>query len=212
MVSGPGTFITLEGIDGAGKTTQIEYLRSWLYQRGGEPLALREPGGTVLGERVRGLLLQNATPVTAVAEALLYAAARAQMVEEVLEPALAEGRTVICDRFLDSSIAYQGYGRGLGQELVEEINRAGTRKLRPHLTLFLDVSVAEALRRKRITAGSGDRLEVEEDAFFQRVRRGYWALARQEPQRFVVIPASGSGDEVWQRLVAAVERALQTRA
>ncbi len=196
-MSGRGLFVTLEGIDRSGKSTQARLLAEAL---GPDVLALREPGGTALGEQVRSLLKDPSTAPSPRAEALLFAAARAELVGEVIEPALARGLTVVCDRFLDSSLAYQGAARGLGVDEVRAINRFGMRDLVPDLTLLLDIDPAAASAR----AGELDPFEAEGASLQERVLDGYDALARAEPQRWRVVDARRDEATVHAEILALV--------
>jgi dTMP kinase len=197
-----GRLITVEGIDGAGKTTLIEALARAL--RGGERdiAVLREPGGVELSERIRALVKDPGLTVDARAEALLYAAARAQLVAEALEPRLAAGEWVLLDRFVDSSLAYQGAGRGLGVEAVRVLNAFATGGLTPDRTLLLRLEPSHALARVGGRGAAVDRLEREQVAFFAAVAAGYDELATAEPERFAVIDAALAPDDV---LAAALE-------
>ena len=198
-----GLFITLEGPDGCGKTTQMQRLERCLRRRGFSVECTREPGGTPLAEAIRRLLLEPRYGVVdARAEILLYAAARAQHVAERIRPALAAGKIVLCDRFTDSTIAYQGYGRRLGLELVRQVNELATGGLTADLTLLIDVPVAVGLARRG--QGAADRLEQEDLTFHRRVRQGYLELSRQEPQRVRLIDGTRSSDAVWSQIAAAV--------
>lgn len=179
-------FVSFEGLDGSGKTTQAELLRARLEAGGHEVILTREPGGTALGERIRELLLHGAE-MTAWAEAFLYAAARAQHVEELIRPALARGAWVICDRYVDSSAAYQGAGRGLGLDRVLELNLVAIGRLLPDRTFLLRLDPETARGR---LAGERDRLEREGDDFRRRVEEGYRALAERYPERIVVLDAA----------------------
>ncbi len=204
-----GRFITFEGIDGCGKTTHARTLVERLNREGTKAVLLREPGGTAIGERVRAILLDKAhMDMAAEAELLLFTAARAQIVREVVRPALAAGTVVVLDRFTDSSEAYQGYGRGLDLEAVRQVNRFATGGLRPDLTLFLDLDEAEAAERMGVRPEASDRLDDEGASFMKRVREGYRKLAMDDPERFRVVPASGSIEEVDARIDAALKEVL----
>jgi dTMP kinase len=196
----PGTLIAFEGVEGAGKSTQLDLLRGELERRGHEVVVTREPGGTPAGERVRELLLDPAVELHPRAEALLFAAARAQLVEQVIRPALDRGAVVLCDRYLDSSLAYQGGGRGLGRAAVEEVNRFATGGLLPDLVVLLDLDPADGLARRR---GERDRIEVEDLAFHRRVRDAFRELAAGDPGRFAVVDAAGPADRVAAEVLAA---------
>lgn len=187
-----GRFLTFEGVEGAGKTTQAAMLAEYLRKRGIPVMLVREPGGTEGGEAVRAILLQERLQWTATAELLLFLAARAQLTETVVRPALEVGAWVICDRYADSSVAYQGYGRGLGPEAVRNANRLATGGLKPDVTVLLDLPVRVGLERQ----DSRNRMEGEPVAFHERVREGYLQEAALEPDRFVVIDAGGSADQV----------------
>jgi dTMP kinase len=187
-----GLFLTLEGIEGAGKSTVAAHVCASLERAGVSVCATREPGGTPLAERIRQIVLgRGAEPLTPVAETLLMFAARALHVEGVIRPALARGTWVVCDRFTDATRAYQGSGRGVDAALIESLATAVHGDLVPDCTLLLDVSVATGLARARTrSAAPTDRFEAETAAFFERVRAGYLALARAEPRRFRVIDAT----------------------
>jgi dTMP kinase len=191
-----GRLITVEGIDGAGKTTLVAALAEALRERGQPVEVLREPGGAELSERLRSLVKDPALTVGARAEALVYAAARAQLVEERLRPLLDAGRWVLLDRFVDSSLAYQGAGRGLGVDAVRALNRFGTGGLEPDRTLLLRVDPALALARMGGRGEEADRLEREAAAFWTRVAGAYDALAAAEPERIAVIDASQPPERV----------------
>jgi dTMP kinase len=198
-----GRLITVEGLDGAGKTTLVAGLARVLDERGVDVLVLREPGGVELSERIRKLVKDPALTVDPRAEALLYAAARAQLVAEQLEPLLADGRWVLLDRFVDSSLAYQGAGRGLGVEQVRALNAFATGSLRPDRTLLLRVD--PAVGRERIRGRDPDRLEREQDGFFAAIATAYDQLAAAEPERFAVIDAGQAPEKVLADAIAAIE-------
>lgn len=199
-----GRFISIEGGEGAGKSTVIAAIRDVLAERGIEVVATREPGGTPAGEAIRALLLDPARTLFAETELLLMFAARAQLVRELIEPALQRGATVVSDRFTDASFAYQGGGRGIDMGRIAELER-WTAGLKPDLTFLLDVGVGQGLARARSRGGEPDRIEREREDFFERVRATYLARAAAEPQRFRVIDASQDAATV----VAAVGAALR---
>ncbi|MBI3092407.1 MAG: dTMP kinase [Candidatus Tectomicrobia bacterium] len=213
----PGYFITFEGVEGSGKSTQCRLLAEALRQAGHACVVSREPGGTPLGERIRELLLHApGAAITSLAELLLYLADRAQHVEEVLRPALAAGRVVLCDRFTDSTLAYQGDGRGHDRELLRQLNSVAGGGLVPDLTLLLDLPVEVGLRRLAergaVASAGADRLERENLAFHQRVRRGYLAIAAAEPRRIAVILADGGVEEVRAAVLGVVRARLPPAA
>lgn len=186
-------FISFEGPEGAGKSTQLQLLRGWLANRGREVVTTREPGGTPLGDRVREALFAGAdSPPLPLAEALLMSAARAQHVGELLRPALASGKVVLCDRYADATLAYQGYGRGLDLHLLRGLVALATGGLKPNLTIYLDVPAEVGLRRKLGSGASGELNYLDHLAldFHQRVVDGYRALIRAEPSRFRVVDAT----------------------
>jgi dTMP kinase len=195
-----GLFVTFEGIDRSGKTTQARLLCDAL---GAEAIGVREPGGTAVGERVRDLLKDASTEIGPESEALLFAAARAELVARVIRPALEQGKVVVSDRFLDSSLAYQGAARGLGVEEVERINRFATGGLVPDLTLLLEIDPAAAAAR----AGESDRFEGEGRELQERVLTAYEQLAEADPGRWRRIDADRPADEVHAAVLAAVEAA-----
>jgi dTMP kinase len=199
-----GRLITIEGIDGAGKTTLAGSLGDALAARGIDARLLREPGGVPAAERVRALVKDPGLTIGARAEALLYAAARAQLVEEALEPLLAQGAWVLLDRFVDSSLAYQGAGRGLGVEPVRAINQFATGGRRPDRTLLLLLDPALGRARSHARPGELDRLELESSDFFHRISRAYSELAEREPERIRSIDANRPASEVLQAALAAI--------
>ncbi len=199
-------FITFEGVEGAGKTTLLQALAAWLQQRGVAVLCTREPGGCALGEIVRHSVLHDPQvhPV-AEAELLLMYAARVQHLREVIQPALAGGQWVLCDRFHDASHAYQGHGRGLGDEMPDRLDRWLLDDCLPHRTFLLDLPVAEGRRRVASRQAGEDKMERQEDAFFQRVRQGYLRQAEREPQRIRVLDAQQPVDVLLREAVASLE-------
>lgn len=201
-----GVFITFEGLDGCGKSTQMELLATALSERGYVVLVTREPGGTAVGEAIRDLLLDpKHHGMSPRAEALLYAAARAHLVKEIIRPALEDGQVVLCDRYLDSSLAYQGFGRGLGHDEIIALNVWGTECLFPNLTLFLDLD--DTVRAGRLDAVP-DRLEAEDEEFHRRVAEGFRELLKLHPHRIRRVDAGGTEAEVQERVRAMVEDEL----
>jgi dTMP kinase len=199
-----GRFITVEGIEGVGKSTNIDYLAALIEARGHQVVKTREPGGTPMAERIRAMLLEHGDePLPDIAELLLFFAARSLHISNTIGPALAEGRWVVCDRFTDASRAYQGYGRGLPSERIELLAEWIQDGLQPELTVLLDapeeIGMGRAERRSE-----ADRLESEEASFYQRVRRGYLELAARNRERFVVIDASQELPAVQQQIDAAL--------
>jgi dTMP kinase len=209
-----GRFVTFEGPEGSGKTTHARRLIERLEGRGLAALYAREPGGTPTGELIREILQHDrcGEPLCPPAEALLFAASRAQLVDRIIRPALEAGRWVVCDRFADSTTVYQGYGRGFGADRMIALNDFATAGVMPDLTFLLDVDVAAGFERladrHREQGGGPDRLERENRAFHERVRAGYLDLARRFPERFRVVDASGSVGEVDERVWAEVRDAL----
>jgi dTMP kinase len=216
-----GTFITLEGLDGSGKTTQIKRLAAWLGKRGTEPALLRQPGGTATGDRIRELLLDSRSGgVSPMTEMALMFADRAQAISEIIEPALKAGKIVVCDRFTDSTEAYQGGGRELGSAIVLDLHRLICGGLQPDLTLMLlpsfEASLARARRRNnRAESETGkdeNRFETEQNAFYRRVWNKYREIADREKDRVVLIEGDLSIDEVHEQVAEAVSERLLTPA
>ena len=201
-------FITFEGMDGAGKTTQIRLLQERLEKAGERVAVTREPGGNAL-EKIRALLLDPESEMDPLTEAYLYAAARAEHVRRVILPALQRGETVLCDRYLDSSLAYQGYGRGLGEETVRRINAQAVAGCLPDRTYLLRVP-EEAAARRVGARGQRDRIESAGEAFLRRVEAGFCRLAEREPARILAVDASGTAEEIARRIAEDVAK-LQTR-
>ncbi|NLT11624.1 MAG: dTMP kinase [Clostridiaceae bacterium] len=191
-----GTFISFEGIDGSGKSTQIKRLYKTLVSHNSDVILIREPGGTKIGEQIRSVLLERENAgMTPVTELLLYEAARAQIVSEVIVPALSEGKIVICDRFFDSTLAYQGYARGLSIESVDFLNHLSTGGIEPDVTFLLDIDPLLAAQRMSNRQSSNDRLEDEGQTFMKKVRDGYIDMSRKY-DRIFIIDASASVDRV----------------
>ncbi|MGZ5436125.1 MAG: dTMP kinase [Pyrinomonadaceae bacterium] len=208
-----GAFITFEGIDGCGKSTQLRMLAGELRVRGLPVIATREPGGTPLGQRLRAALLDVKEEVDPLTELLVFAADRAQHVRKHLLPALERNQIVLSDRYADATVAYQGAGRGFKPELIGEIVQLATDGLKPDLTLLFDLSVADAAirTRKRVQSKRTDRLDVENEDFHMRVRNAYVEIAKGEPDRFRVIDARGSVDETQRRVMEIVIPFLEER-
>jgi dTMP kinase len=202
----PGRLIAFEGVEGSGKSTQLELLRQALVGRGREVVVTREPGGTPAGERMRAVLLDPGVELHPRAEALLFAAARAELVAAVIRPALERGAVVLCDRYLDSSLAYQGDARGLGRGPVEEVNRFATGGLLPDLVVLLDLDPASGLRRR---SGELDRIEAQDLAFHRRVRQAFCDLAAANPERFAVVDGAAPVAEVAAGVQAAALALLE---
>lgn len=216
-----GKLIVFEGVEGSGKSTQIRHLSHWLQNHSGFQqlqtqkiipalIATREPGGTALGTTLRSLLLdsQSAVPVGVSTELLLYATDRAQHVEEVIRPALQAGSWILCDRFIDSTVAYQGYGRGLSMSLIEQLNQIATQGIPYHLTLWLQLDVEIGLHRSQ-ARGSLDRMEQSNIQFHRRVQQGFETLAGQHPERIVPIDAAQSEEQVAHQIQTVVEQRIQ---
>ncbi|WZL81554.1 dTMP kinase [Vallitaleaceae bacterium 9-2] len=200
-----GIFITIEGMDGSGKTTQINRLKEYFETKGKHVRITREPGGTRISEAIREIILNvNYQEMDYVTEALLYAAARAQHVAEYILPAVEQGDIVICDRFVDSSIVYQGMARELGQEMVATINQYATKGLQPDITFFLDLEHRQGMERKK-NQQELDRLEGEKEQFHQKVRDGYKQLAKANQERMIDIDASQSIEEVHQCILLGLK-------
>ena len=214
-----GFFLTFEGLDGSGKTTQLRKLAAWLEARGETPLVTRQPGGTRIGDRIRTLLLDSKTDgLSPLAEVGLMFADRAQTIQEIIAPALAEGRIVLCDRFTDSTEAYQGGGRQLGSDLVRQMHTIMCGGLQPDVTLLLlpgfEASLARARRRNDRMKNAGtdeSRFEREDEAFYQRVFDKYREIAAREPLRVVTIDSDSSIEEIHRQIVRVVEELLGKR-
>lgn len=197
-------FITFEGIDGCGKTTQIRLISDFIKNLKYGIILVREPGSTPISEKIRQLLLEKDNVMSPEAEAYLYAASRAELVKKVIRPALKEGNIVICDRFLDSSLVYQGIGRGLGLQAVYELNAMAVGELKPDLTVLLDIDPIVARSRLK----GRDRLENEQLDFYNKVREGYLYLARREPERIKVVDGGRGVKEVFEDVLSIIKKSI----
>ncbi|VDN47720.1 thymidylate kinase [Petrocella atlantisensis] len=203
-----GIFITIEGGDGSGKSTQIDLLMSYFDEHGFKVLLTREPGGTPISEKIRAVILDsNNMEMDNMTEVLLYAAARAQHVAEFIKPSIEQGKVVICDRFVDSSVVYQGYARGVGIDAVENINSYATLGLIPDLTILLDLPPDLGLFRKK-NQQALDRLELESDAFHLKVNEGYRLLAKRHQNRILTVDATKSIEDIHQIILEAIKALL----
>lgn len=201
-----GLFITFEGPDGSGKTTQIQRLQEYLEKKGYQAVLSREPGGTAIGEKIRSVILdKDNVEMDSITEALLYAASRAQHVKQIIRPALEQGKTVICDRFMDSSIAYQGYGRKLG-DCVRVMNEIAVNECTPNITFFMDLN--PQIGKNRIQVDQQDRLELEKIEYHNEVYRGYLALAKENPDRIRIINASRGIEEIHEDICRHINEIL----
>jgi dTMP kinase len=201
-------FITFEGLDASGKSTQAELTANRFRESGASVVFIREPGGTDLGERIRSLLLDVNNNVDPVAEVFLFSAARAQLVREVIRPALARGEIVICDRFVDSTTSYQGYGRKIPMESIRAINRLAIDGVIPDLTFFIDISIDEIEKRQHAAGKIADRMERSGRTFFERTRNGYIELSRNE-KRLKVIQGERSPDRIFNEIWSIIQDVLQ---
>jgi dTMP kinase len=203
-------FITFEGIEGSGKTTQLLRLASFLRERGRTVVTTKEPGGTAIADRIRAILLDSKNVIDPIAEVLLFAASRRQNTVEIIRPAASRGDVVLCDRYTDSTLAYQGFGRLLNLDQLRTLNRWATGDLDPDLTLVFDLpeqaGLSRAVHRNANAADDEGRFESEDLKFHRRVREGYLALAQEQPQRYAVVDANGSIEEVFERMLEALRQ------
>jgi dTMP kinase len=205
-----GLFVTMEGVEGSGKSTQIALLADYLTEQGYEVVVTREPGGTPLAERIRDLLMEPSEETMApLAELLLYEAARAQHVQTVILPALSHGKVVLCDRYVDSTTAYQGAGRQLDEQVVEELNRWAAGRAWPDITFLLDLPAEEGLLRAR-RRGSDDRMMKETLEFHRRIREGFLAIAQHDPDRITIVGGAASADEIHRQMRNRIATGLKT--
>jgi dTMP kinase len=202
--------ITFEGIEGSGKTTQADLLFTDLKKNGYSVIKTREPGGTGLGEALRDVLLRKEMRVFPLAELLVFMAVRAQHMEEVISPALAEGKIVLCDRFVDATYAYQGYGRSIDLGIIETFNRLVTKGVRPNLTVLLDCDVDQALKRKLAANHQMDRFEREDISFHRKIREAYLKLAKEDSKRFFLVGPSLDAEGTHRVIREKVESLLQS--
>ena len=211
-----GLFITMEGTDGAGKSTQIELLKKYFKQQGCEVVFTREPGGTNIGEKIRNVILDNKCfEMTHITEALLYSASRAQLVKQIIKPALKKGSVVICDRFVDSSIVYQGIARGISIDIIEEINNFATGGLVPDITFFLNLDLDIAIKRKRERQKFNkkfDRMDSQSEDFYKKVHDGYLQIAQKYFDRIQVIDASLSAPQIHQIIIDKIEKFILSKS
>jgi dTMP kinase len=206
-----GTFISFEGVEGTGKSTLTRLLAHHLRERGFNVTETAEPGGTAISQKIREILLSPAhTEMDAITELLLYNASRVQHIRQIILPALKRGDVVVTDRFIDSTVAYQGFGRGLDLGLIEDLDRIATNRLRPDITILLDMDAATGLARNR-KANKRDRLELEDISFHERVREGFIAIASREPERIKIVDCSGSVEEVNTKVVGIIDAFLEER-
>ncbi|MGB4610163.1 MAG: dTMP kinase [Saccharofermentanales bacterium] len=211
MILNRGLFITFEGIDGSGKTLQLELLTADLKKADLKYLLLREPGGTLISEQIRKILLDRKnTEMSDATELLLFAAARAQLVNQIVKPALAAKTIVISDRFFDSTTAYQGYGRDMDVDFIQNLNDFATQGLRPDLTFYFDISVAVALDRLKSRIEKTDRIDLESRNFMEKTRAGYLQIAERNPDRVRVIDAERTPEEIYQDLKFQFEQVINS--
>jgi len=203
-------FITFEGPEGSGKTTQIDKLKSYLKSKGFSVVKTREPGGSYIAEKIRRILLSNKNiNLSPKAELLLYLASRAQHIQDIIKPALKRGAIVLCDRFSDSTMAYQGYGRGISKSLINKINKFVTNGIKPDLTIYLDIDIKSGLKRAKALKGKKDRLEKESIVFHNIVRRGFLKIAKAEPQRVKIIKGTKSIDKIHREIKEYIDKLLE---
>ena len=203
---GKGTFITFEGSEGSGKSTQIAFIKRYLSKKGKKVLFVREPGGVAISEKVREILLDaHNKAMGRECETLLYMAARAQLVEEVIKPALQKGRVVLCDRFLDSTVVYQGYGCGVDIKLIKTIGAFATQRIKPDLTIVFDIKARVGLSRIR---RKKDRIEQRDISYHNKVQQGYLKIARSEPGRVKVIKVNGSREDIHEQVKQHIDHLL----
>lgn len=202
-----GLFITFEGIDGCGKSTQSKLLYDYFVRNGYRVVYTREPGGTKLAESLRKILLDPKNKITPLAELLLYESSRSEHVSRIILPALKAKKIVVCDRFSDATIAYQGYGRGLGLNMIDSLNRFASCGVSPDLTILLDIPAKEGLKRAKALKGT-DRMEKEKISFYEKVRKGYLSLAKEFPERIKVVKTAGTIEETHSMILRIVKEKI----
>lgn len=202
-----GFFITFEGVDGSGKGTQVQMLKEYFERNNIDAVFTREPGGTKVAEKIREIILDKSNDeLSDVAEMFLFSSARSVLVENLIKPSLKQGKIVVCDRFVDSSIAYQGYGRNLGAELVLKVNKIALNGCEPNLTFLLDLSPKAGEERNKEFSEKQDRMETSDEMFKQKVRIGFLEIAKQNPKRFVVLDASKPKQEIFYQVLKELEK------
>jgi len=207
-----GLFITFEGLDGSGKTTQIELLSDFLRQKGLDVIVTREPGGTGIGDKIRDILLnKDYSSMDYKTETLLFLASRAELVSKVITPALREGKVVICDRFFDSTVVYQGLARGLGEKQILNMNMWATNRLIPDVTFLLSVRVSMGEERIKIINKKRDRIEMEEDLFKEKIYQGYLSIAKKNKDRFVILDGEHDIQEIFGKIKNKVIEVLKEK-
>ncbi len=204
-----GLFITFEGIDGCGKSTQLKLTSNYLKKLGLRPEILREPGSTILSEKIRSILLNKNIKINPISELMLYVAARAELVENTIGPALDKGKIILCDRFYDSTTAYQGFGRGLDIKVINKMNRLAVGKYKPNLTFIVDIDYPTSLARMKKMNKVADRLESESKAFFARVRNGFIDISRQNKKRVVLLNGKKPIEKIFDEVKDCLNRKLK---
>ncbi len=204
-----GLFITFEGIDGCGKSTQLKLTNNYLKKLRFKPEILREPGSTILSEKIRKILLNKNIKINPISELMLYVAARAELVENIIGPALDKGKIILCDRFYDSTTAYQGFGRGIDTTVIDKMNRLAVGKYKPHLTFIIDIDYPTSLERMKKMNKVADRLESESKAFFTRVRNGFREISHRNKKRVVLLNGKKTIDEIFDEVKDCLRRKLK---
>jgi len=204
-----GLFITFEGIDGSGKSTQLKLTNSYLKKLGFKPEILREPGSTILSEKIRKILLNKNIKINPISELMLYIAARAELVENTIGPALDNGKIILCDRFYDSTTAYQGFGRGIDIKIIDKMNNFAIGKYKPNLTFIVDIDYPTSVKRMKKMKKIADRLESESNPFFARVRNGFIEISRQNKKRVVLLNGKQPIEKIFNEVKDCLNRKLK---